>query len=173
MFDKLLVLTGDGNMSYFGPVNRSLLREIFLGTDASPDGDKGSIADLVLEASLDKTGEAEGVIKKRYDASSTYQSHTTTIGQLRTQASKDMDVKDLFPEDEYPNSFLYRFKLISKRRIKLIQRNAVTWMRMFIAILFSIVIGSLFANSPNNLGGALAKVRVEILSLITHVPFLS
>ncbi len=164
LFDKLLVLSGDGNMSYFGPVDRSLLREIFLGTDdssSSPNGgDKGSIADLVLEASLDKTGEAEDVIKRRYAASSTYQSFATSISQLRSQAPKEMNVLDLFPEDKYPNSFAYRFKFISKRRIKLIQRNAVTWMRMFIAILFALVIGSLFANSPNNLGGALAKVRM-------------
>ena len=167
MFDKLLVLTCDGNMSYFGPVDRSLLREIFLGPDSSPDGDKGSIADLVLEASLDKTGEAEDIIKKRYAASITHQSYTTTIAQLRTQAPNDMDVLDLLPKDEYPNSFSYRFRLISKRRIKLIQRNAVTWMRMLIAILFSIVIGSLFANSPNNLGGALAKVRVCTICLVS------
>jgi hypothetical protein len=167
MFDKLLVLTGDGNMSYFGPVDRLLLREIFLGSDSSThDGDKGSIADLVLEASLDKTGEAEDIIKKRYAASMTHQSCTAAIAQLRTQAPKDLDVLDLLPKVEYPNSFSYRFRLISKRRIKLIQRNAVTWMRMFIAILFSIVIGSLFANSPNNLGGALAKVRPCAICLV-------
>jgi hypothetical protein len=167
MFDKLLVLTGDGNMSYFGPVDRSLLRQIFLGYDSSShDGDKGSIADLVLEASLDKTGEAEDIIKKRYAASITHQSCTAAIAQLRTQAPKDLDVLDLLPKDEYPNSFSCRFRLISKRRIKLIQRNAVTWMRMFIAILFSIVIGSLFANSPNNLGGALAKVRRSAICLV-------
>lgn len=163
MFDKLLVLTGDGAMSYFGPVDRSLLRGIFHGTNSSPDDDMGSIADLVLEASLDKTGEAEDVIKRRYDASETSQSYKSTIEQLRCTAPKGTDILDLFPNDDYPISFLHRFNLISSRRIKLIQRNAVTWMRVFIAILFAIVIGSLFANSPNNLAGSLAKVRMQLL----------
>lgn len=166
LFDKLLVLTADGEMCYFGQVDRSLLREIFLGRsnddDDSPNGDKGSIADLVLGASLDKTGEAENLIKNRYDASSTAHAYAADIAQLRCQAPKGADVLDLFPEREYPNSFSYRFKLISKRRIKLIQRNAVTWMRMFIAILFAVIIGSLFANSSNDLGGSLAKVRMKL-----------
>jgi hypothetical protein len=70
-----------------------------------------------------------------------------------------MSVLDLLPQEEYPNSFGYRFKLISNRRIKLIMRNAVTWTRMFIAILFGVVIGSLFANTPNTVVGALSKVR--------------
>lgn len=160
LFDKLLVLTSEGDMSYFGPVDRTLLREIFLGSD-NADGDKGSIADLVLEASLDKTGEKEDIIKERYTASKIAQFHTEEIAQLRSTALKGMGVTDLLPEEEYPNSFWYRFKLISERRVRLIQRNAVTWTRMFIAILFGLVIGSLFANTPNNLGGALAKVSIE------------
>ena len=158
LFDKLLVLTSDGELSYFGPMDRSLLRTIFLDSD-NVDGDKGSIADLVLEASLDKTGKREDQVKARYDTSKTAQSYTTEIAALRCNAPKGMGVQDLLPDEEYPNSFMYRFKLISGRRVKLINRNAVTWTRMLIAILFGFVIGSLFANSPNNLGGALAKVR--------------
>ncbi|KAL7543865.1 hypothetical protein ACHAXR_013237 [Thalassiosira sp. AJA248-18] len=156
LFDKLMILTNDGEMSYFGPVDRSVLREIFLGTD-NTDSDKGSIADLVLEASLDKTGESEYEVKRRYDSSKTSQSCHEEIAQLRSRPHKGMGVLDILPEDEYPNSFGYRFKLISARRVKLIFRNAVTFTRMFIAILFGLVIGSLFASTPNNLGGALAK----------------
>ena len=159
LFDKLLVLTSDGELSYFGPMDRSLLRTIFLDSD-NVDGDKGSIADLVLEASLDKTGKSEDQVKARYDTSKTAQSYTTEIAALRCNAPKCMGVQDLLPDEEYPNSFMYRFKLISGRRVKLINRNAVTWTLMLIAILSGFVIGSLFANSPNNLGGALAKVRV-------------
>lgn len=159
LFDKLLVLSSEGEMSYFGPVDRSLLREIFLGTENSATGDKGSIADLVLEPSLDKTGDMEEEVKRQYDASRIAQSYKEEIAQLRSQPHKGMSVLDLLPQEEYPNSFGYRFKLISNRRIKLIMRNAVTWTRMFIAILFGVVIGSLFANTPNTVVGALSKVR--------------
>ena len=158
LFDKLLVLTNEGEMSYFGSVDRSLLREIFLGT-TDPEGDKGSIADLVLEASLDKTGQMENVIKRRYDNSNTSQSLRGMIAQSRSEAPKGRSIHDLLPQESYSNSFLYRFKLIAQRRVKLIRRNSVTFMRMTIAVFFGLVIGSLFANSPNNLGGALSKVR--------------
>ena len=75
LFDKLLVLSSDGEMTYFGPMDRSLPRNIFLGTSNVYDtkDDKGSIADLVLEASLDKSGKAEDEIKARYDMSKTCQ----------------------------------------------------------------------------------------------------
>ena len=145
-------------MSYCGPVDRSLLREIFLGT-TDPEGDKGSIADLVLEASLDKTGQMEDVILRRYNYSNTSQSLTGMIAQLRSDAPKGRSIHDLLPQESYSNSFLYRFKLIAQRRVKLIRRNSVTFMRMIIAVFFGLVIGSLFANSPNNLGGSLSKVR--------------
>ncbi len=158
LFDKLLVLTNEGEMSYFGPVDRSLLRDIFLGT-TDPEDDNGSIADLVLEASLDKTGQMENVIKRRYDYSTTSQSLRGMIAQSRSEAPKGRSIHDLLPQESYTNSFLYRFKLIAQRRVKLIRRNSVTFMRMTIAVFFGLVIGSLFANSPNNLGGALSKVR--------------
>jgi len=167
LFDKLIVLTSEGEMSYFGPVDRALLREIFLDEDDNNgEGDKGSIADLVLEASLDKTGEKEFDTKRRYDASKLSRSNYDEIAQLRSQPRKGMGVIDLLPSEEYPNSFMYRFKLISNRRIRLIMRNAVTFTRMFIAILFGLVIGSLFAKTPNNLGGALAKVRGKMNTFI-------
>lgn len=158
LFDKLLVLTSNGECAYFGPVDRPLLREVFLGANDT-DGDRGSIADLVLEASLDKTGAKEEEVKSRYDASELARSHVEAIARLRSRPRKGMGVADLLPKEEYPNSWLYRFKIIMERRVKLINRNAVTWMRMLIAILFGFVIGSLFAYTPNNIVGALAKVR--------------
>lgn len=163
LFDKMLVLTSEGEMSYFGEVDRTLLREIFLDSandQAAADNDKGSIADLVLEASLDKSGKAEDEVKMRYDTSKTAQSYTQDIAALRSNAPKGVGCTDLLPNEEYPNTFMYRFRLISGRRIKLINRNAVTWTRIFIALLFGVVIGSLFADSPNNLAGALAKVSI-------------
>ena len=158
LFDKLLVLTNEGEMSYFGPVDRSLFCDIFLGT-TDPEGDNGSIADLVLEASLDKTGQMENVIKRRYDYSTTSQSLRGMIAQSRSEAPKGRSIHDLLPQESYPKSFLYCFKLIAQRRVKLIRRNSVTFMRMTIAVFFGLVIGSLFANSLNNLGGALSTVR--------------
>ena len=160
LFDKLLVLTSDGGMSYFGPVDRPLLRDIFLGTDNenNADGDKGSIADLVLEASLDKTGALEDKVKERYNSSQTSQSLTANIAEIRSNPNKGVDVHDFLPQDEYPNSYWYQFKIVSRRKVMLIFRNAVTWTRILIALLFGVIIGSLFANTGNNLEGALAKV---------------
>lgn len=184
LFDKLLVLTADGGMSYFGPVDRTILHEIFaLGSNSSiggtttssadddPENDTSSsnnknnndgIADLVLEASLDKTGRIEDEIKRRYMHSTTSQLYTTAISQLRVQVTKGSSIYDYITPDEsdYPNTFLHRFRLIIARRVKLITRNSVTWTRMIIAVLFGLVIGSLFAKSPNTLGGSLSKVRV-------------
>ena len=194
LFDKLLVLSADGGMSYFGPVDRAVLREIFAplgssssgngsidgGTTASSSADdddpentssknknndgSSSIADLVLEASLDKTGRSEDEIKRRYMYSATSQLYTTAISRLRVQVTEGSSIYDYITpnESDYPNTFLYRFRLIIARRIKLIARNSVTWTRMIIAILFGLVIGSLFANSPNTLGGSLSKVRDDV-----------
>jgi ABC-type multidrug transport system ATPase subunit len=189
LFDKLLVLSADGGMSYFGPVDRTVLREIFAplgssngsidgGTTSSADDDDpekntssnknndgSSIADLVLEASLDKTGRSEDEIKRRYVYSTTSQSYTTAISQLRARVTKGSSIYDYITtkESDYPNTFLHRFRLIIARRVKLITRNSVTWTRMIIAILFGLVIGSLFAKSPNTLGGSLSKVRSVVV----------
>ena len=130
-FDKLLILSSGGDMLYFGKCDRDLLRSIFLSPD-NPDGDKGSIADLVLQASLDKTGETENDIKQRFEESSTAAQLAADISKLRRTCAKGMGVEDLLPHD-YPNSFGYRFKCISERRMKLIGRNAVTWTRILIA----------------------------------------
>ena len=154
-FDKLLILSSGGDMLYFGECDRDLLRSIFLSPD-NPDGDKGSIADLVLQASLDKTCEEENAIKRRFEESSAAARLMADISKLRRTSAKGMGVEDLLPRD-YPNSFGYRFKVISERRMKLIGRNAVTWTRIIIALLFGLVIGSLFAGTPNNLVGALSK----------------
>ena len=154
-FDKLLILSSGGDMLYFGKCDRDLLRSIFLSPD-NPDGDKGSTADLVLQASLDKTGEMENAIKQRFEESNTAAQLAADISKLRRTCAKGMGVEDLLPHD-YPNSFGYRFKCISERRMKLIGRNAVTWTRILIALLFGLVIGSLFAGTPNNLVGALSK----------------
>jgi hypothetical protein len=197
LFDKLLVLSSDGGLSYFGPVDRSVLREIFTlgstnngssssggGTTSSTanddpesnssnkndeSGNCSSIADLVLEASLDKTGRSEDEIKRRYMYSSTAQLVTTAITQCRIQIAKGTSIYDYITlnESNYPITFSYRFQLIIVRRIKLITRNSVTWTRMIIAILFGLVIGSLFAKSPNTLGGALSKVSVVVVVVYT------
>lgn len=166
LFDKLLVLSADGGMSYFGPVDRTILREIFAPSSADDDPENATgndgIADLVLEASLDRTGLREDEIKRRYMYSTTSQSYTTAISQLRVRATKGSSIYDYITpnESDYPNTFSHRFRLIIARRVKLITRNSVTWTRMIIAILFGLVIGSLFAKSPNTLGGSLSKVRV-------------
>ena len=166
LFDKVLVLSADGGMSYFGPVDRTILREIFAPSSADDDPENATgndgIADLVLEASLDKTGLREDEIKRRYMYSTTSQSYATAISQLRARATKGSSIYDYITtkESDYPNTFSHRFRLIIARRVKLITRNSVTWTRMIIAILFGLVIGSLFAKSPNTLGGSLSKVRV-------------
>ena len=78
-FDKIMVLSSNGECLYFGPTDRELLRETFLGDD------NGSVADLVLDASLDKTGKAEEDIRSRYLSSKTYQSVADEISKLRSR----------------------------------------------------------------------------------------
>ena len=175
LFDKLLVLSGEGELLYFGPVDRPLLRDVFLDSasdslaaaedaaDAEGGGDgrdKGSIADLVLAASLDKTGAAEGRIRERYRASAAARDVEGEVARLRATARRDA-AELLASKEEYPNSFAYRFQLVCSRRVTLIKRNAVTWTRVLIALMFGLIIGSLFAYSPNTAVGALTKVRVQ------------
>jgi len=66
--------------------------------------------------------------------------NANAIAQIRSTASKKgrmRGVTDLLPKDEYPNTWRYQFGIILEWRIKLINRNAVTWIRMFIAIVWN------------------------------------
>ena len=181
LFDKILVLTSCGELAYFGPVNKTKLKSIFLdlkkeehendGTDtgASDDDDDydGSIADLVLRQSLGTNpSEQEEKVVKRYANSSIAKDTVTQLSLLRSQAppARSQDVRSLLPTDRYPTTYWYQFNIIADRRLKLISRNAVTWTRVGIAILFGVIIGSLFSALDNSITGALARTGYLFLN---------
>ena len=159
LFDKILVLSSHGELTYFGPAERNVLRQIFLGNKANdPNEDNGSICDLVLQHSLgDSSGDDEAALILRNAKSENAKAILGELAELRSNAppARDRDINTILPDKEYPNSGWYQFKILAGRRVKLINRNAVTWTRMAIAVVFGIIIGSLFSALKNNLLGAL------------------
>lgn len=163
IFDKILVLTSQG-LAYFGSVDRKILAEAFLEKQA--DDHNGSICDLVLKHSLSGSVEEEMALAKRYASSEMYKQTVVELAQLRANAppAHDRDIHKLVPNDHVTKSTWYQFRVISARRIKLISRNAVTWTRIVIAIVFGMIIGSLFSALDNNIPGALGRTGFIFLN---------
>ena len=155
LFENILVLTDHGEQVYFGPPDRSLLRKVFLGTDDSSQ-DKGSICDLVLSTSVQEQADA---MHKRYLATSSHRDMLTTLSDIRAAAppARERDITPFLPKKKYANSFARQFVVLANRRRKLIFRNAVTYTRICIAILFGLIIGSLFSEINNDLIGSLGR----------------
>lgn len=161
LFDKLLVLSGEGQPTYFGPVDREKLREVFIG-DANPKvADTGSIADLVLSQSKD-------VVFSPFLDSETHRELIKEIGDVRSSApfveDREAALKALLPTAKYSNSASYQLMIIASRRVKLIMRNQMTYARVVIAIVFGIIVGSLFSALNNDTIGALGKTGYIFLS---------
>jgi len=176
LFDKLMVLGGaNGDMLYFGPVDdRQALREVFLGPDADYAAeDRGSICDLVLGHSLEKKnndndgddgGGSEAVLR-RFQASPAYKSLMEETAQLASssQQQQEQDISHLLPQQKYAAPAWYQAKVIARRRLKLIARNAVTYTRIGIAVVFGVIIGSLFSELNNDLIGSLSRTGYMFL----------
>eukprot|EP00547_Thalassionema_nitzschioides_P003041 CAMPEP_0194205690 /NCGR_PEP_ID=MMETSP0156-20130528/4909_1 /TAXON_ID=33649 /ORGANISM="Thalassionema nitzschioides, Strain L26-B" /LENGTH=1620 /DNA_ID=CAMNT_0038932039 /DNA_START=162 /DNA_END=5024 /DNA_ORIENTATION=+ len=164
IFDKLLVLTSQG-LAYFGPVDREKLAEAFLQEQAG-DHHIGSICDLVLKHSLSGSAEEESALVKKYVSSEIYKQTVVELAQLRANAppAPDRDIHKLIPNDHVTKSSWYQFTVISARRIKLICRNAVTWTRIIIAIVFGVIIGSLFSALGESIAGALGRTGFIFLN---------
>lgn len=132
LFDKLLVLSSEGQPMYFGPVDREQLRKVFIG-DADPArADSGSIADLVLSHS-------KGVKSSPFLESETHRELITEIGEVRSSAPEDREaaLDKLLPRSKFSNSYWYQLQIIASRRTKLIMRNSMTYARVVIAIVLA------------------------------------
>jgi ATP-binding cassette subfamily G (WHITE) protein 2 (SNQ2) len=167
-FDKLCVLTSDGELAYFGPTDRrDLLRRIFLEPSArNAMVDSGDIADLVLRNTCDP--ELSASVKQRFRDSKLCSELVTTLMYYRAKAppaaQRGRAIDDWLPAKKYSTSRWYQSKIIASRRYKLISRNAVTYMRMGVAVFFGVVIGSLFSALGPNLMGALGRTGYLFLN---------
>jgi ATP-binding cassette subfamily G (WHITE) protein 2 (SNQ2) len=170
LFDSIMVLTTSGELAYFGPVDRAALTSIFtLTKDRNVTGEEytGSVADLVEDYIVQPNAdELEATIRKRYATSKTCQEVLGKLDEIRSAAPPkgDRDVADLLPPSKYSTNGWYQFSILMARRKKLIMRNAVTWTRIMIAIIFGIIIGSLFSELSRGLEGALGRTGYLFLN---------
>ncbi|EED88176.1 ABC transporter protein, partial [Thalassiosira pseudonana CCMP1335] len=171
LFDKLLVLSSDGQPSYFGPVDRQKLREVFVDGDASKDS--GSIADLVMnqamsKASLNEPNTKEEKASNAYLNSDLYLQLTKEIANIRAEAPPIQDreaaLNALLPDSMYSTSRWHQLQIIASRRKKLIMRNSMTYARVVIAIIFGAIVGSLFSTLKQDTVGALGRSGYIFLS---------
>ena len=161
LFDRVMVLTGEGTMAYFGPVDREKLRSVFLGESADTVvEDTGSIADLVLNPDGGGGGD--------FLESEMHRDLIKEIDNVRSSAPLGQDREDMLeailPSKDYINSYWYQLQIIADRRMKLILRNSMTYARVGIAIVFGIIVGSLFSALNNDTIGALGRTGYIFLS---------
>lgn len=174
LFDKLLVLSSDGAPSYFGPVDRQKLREIFLEENANAEKeDAGSIADLVMNQAMSKGSindpdSKEDQASSRYLKSNLHLNLTKDISRIRANAPAARDreavLAKFLPSEKYATSGWYQLRILANRRVKLIMRNTMTYARVFIAIAFGIIVGSLFSALKRDTIGALGRSGYIFLS---------
>mmetsp|Transcript_2365 Transcript_2365/g.3498 ORF Transcript_2365/g.3498 Transcript_2365/m.3498 type:complete len:1027 (-) Transcript_2365:2652-5732(-) len=172
-FDKILVLTNNGGMSYFGPVDRNLLGRVFLGDEHYDESlDTGSIADLILDqggSSASKYNteyEREAATIQRYIATEEYDTLIRDMARIRANAPPGHvgEFGEMMPEGKYSTNGAYQFQIIAKRRFKLIMRNPMTYSRVCIAIVFGIITGSLFSVLKQDLIGSLGRTGYMFLN---------
>jgi len=166
LFDKLLVLSSDGQPSYFGPVDRDLLRSIFLEEDEGPEKDSGSIADLIMNQpmstdSVSRPNSMEDKAVSRFFESPLHMDLMKELAILRATApsirDRESTLEAILPNKKYSTSRWYQFRIIASRRLKLIMRNSMTYARGVIAIVFGIIVGSLFSALKQDTIGALGR----------------
>lgn len=166
LFDKLLVLSSEGQTTYFGPVDRCTLQSIFLeeGVDAEKV-DSGGIADLVMSQT---TSLVEDSVVSRFKTSPTNLHLTKEMNIIKANAvslnDRESVLKEFLPAEKYSTSRLYQLRIIASRRRKLILRNSMTYARSIIAIVFGVIVGSLFAALQDDTIGALGRSGYIFLS---------
>ena len=169
MFDNVLVLSTRGEMMYFGQVEKKSLSQIFVETDEDgkiPVSTK-SYADLVEGYRLEENAdEIETSIVRRFATSSFKAQLVDKLTEIRSHAppKADQNVSDLLPSTKYSTHGWYQFKILIERRKKLIVRNTVTFTRIGIAVVFGVIIGSLFGTLGSDLQGALARTGYMFLN---------
>lgn len=163
LFDKLLVLGSEGELTYFGPVSRAILEDVFL--DPDDEEPPGSLCDLVLRKSLpDLKGETkEQEVRQKFKESKHYRSLMQDLTSIRTNRKSD-NLQSLLPDKKYTTSGWHQFGILCNRRLKLITRNAVTYTRVGIAILFGIIIGSLFGDLGQDMMASLSRTGYIFLN---------
>ena len=166
LFDKLIVLTANGEMAYFGPIDRSSLGDIF---SKSGTEKPGSICDLVLRQSVQDISQSfqrEKDVLGKFHQHAIYKQLTKEIEDIRKTAppARDRNIDALLPDQKYSTSYFYQLKIICARRAKLVARNAVTYTRVVIAILFGVIIGSLFGQLNFDLIGSLGRTGYMFLN---------
>lgn len=121
------------------------------------------MCDLVLKHSGNVEREAAAML--RFTSHPIHQDMVQSISQIRANAppARDRDIRVYLPKTEYSSSTWYQVKTIGARRMKLIARNAVTWTRIAIAILFGLIIGSLFSQLNNDVIGSLSRTGYMFL----------
>lgn len=162
LFDKLLVLGSDGELTYFGPVSRAILEDVFLEDGEEPPG---SLCDLVLRKSLpDLKGDTqEQEVRAKFLDSKHYRTLMQDLVSLRTHRTSN-DLSTLLPSKKYTTSGWHQFNILCQRRLKLITRNAVTYTRVGIAILFGVIIGSLFGELGQDIMSSLSRTGYIFLN---------
>jgi ABC-type multidrug transport system ATPase subunit len=168
LFDTVLVLTTHGEMAYFGPVDRATLSKVFASEDnPNSNNNSSSIADLIEEYRVKPNVDAlEEIFVKRYNASDSGKDVVAKLAEIRSEspAAKDRNLDKLLPSTKYSTHGWYQFRILMARRVKLIMRNSVTWTRIVIAIVFGVIIGSLFSSLDQNILGALGRTGYMFLN---------
>lgn len=162
LFDKLLVMTDEGKLAYFGPVDREVLRQVFLGPDVDITQDSGSICDLVLGNVSDPLEISK--IQERFLSTQAHKDMLRSLSQIRSRASQGRSLQKILPFGKYSCPWHKQMDILARRRFKLIARNAVTYTRIVIAILFAVIIGSLFSVLNNDLIGSLSRTGYMFLN---------
>lgn len=168
LFDNVLILSTTGELLYFGPVDRMTLTEIFtLPSGSGSETSVKSYADLIEGYRLEENAdELEALFVRRFARSSTRKRLEDDLAKIRSEAprSRGRDVAALLPSSKYSTKGLFQFKILMDRRKKLISRNSVTWTRIVIAVVFGVIIGSLFSALERDLLGSLARTGYLFLN---------
>lgn len=158
LFDRIVVLDNVGSMVYWGPVDRTILRQLFLSDkdeEQAAREDTGSIGDLVLG---NKSNESWQAIRRVFQESHLGQTLVQEMSKRNSLGQPGVEsIETYLPPTKYARQWKDQFKIIADRRIKLVRRNAATYIRILIAITFGVIIGSVFSEIKNDLPGSLAR----------------
>ena len=172
LFDKLLVLNHEGQATFFGPPqDRAALESIFIEPNAANGNETGkfmSVSDLCLTPMMDeKLAEA---ILARYQQSAQLVQLSKALRHLHDRKAYTVSIEELLPATKYASGFFHTFKVLGGRRAMLIIRNPTTYMRMFAAVFFGIIVGSLFSVLEQDLSSSLARTafmfQLQFLTLL-------
>ena len=161
LFDNVLVLDHRGELAYFGPPgDREVLRSIFLGSGGDAEEmDVGSICDLCLNRMT--ADDIVDDIRNRFESSALcvdLKKNLEKFNAKRFPNKKDLvDVSELLPKTKYASGMKHNFKILGKRKYLLITRNPTTYIRLFVAIFFGVVVGSLFSVLEQDVPSSLAR----------------